>query len=450
MLTRHTGRLELPYTDRSKISFNLPRGMTASVHMPGEQSLTISTEAMLGHALDHPLASARLEEMARPGDQVLVICDDVSRPTPVHLLMPSILDRLNRAGVPDRDVAILFALGTHRPMTGDEMRAKVGDEAFQRVACHNHDAFDRAALRYFGKLSEGIGVWLNGRVAAASLMVGIGELSPHIIAGYGGGAKILYPGVAGKETIADFHATFNLDPTNYYGIYPAPARTSIQRLAEVAGLDFVVNCVLGDNDQVHAIFAGDHRVVVEAGVVAAQRVHGVAVQRLYDVVVVSSYPHWRDFWQGCKGIFAGAGLAKPGGEIIVVAACPDGAAQTHPDYIAAVGMEARELARRVARRACNDVISAAGALKLAQMREQYHIGLVTDGLRADEIAAMGFVGYATVDDALDAALSRRGRVDEIAVLPYGGQTFCYRAGVEEPASGSVRQRHSEAEGRRIP
>jgi nickel-dependent lactate racemase len=176
---------------------------------------------------------------------------------------------------------------------------------------------------------------------------------------------------------------------------------------------------------VHAIFAGDQRAVFDAGVGAAQRVHGVPVVRQYDVVVVSSYPHWLDFWQGCKGIFAGAGLARPGADIIVAAACPDGISRTHPDYVRRVGMDARVLTRQVGERAVEDVISAAGALRLALMREQYRISLVSDGIGADEITAMGFEAHATLEDALHAALSRREHIEEIGVMPYGGQTFCY-------------------------
>lgn len=425
MLTSHSGSLHLPYTDHSSIRLNLPAGTVAAVHTPRARSSVAPVEVLLEQALRHPIGAARLEEMAQPDDRVLIVCDDVSRPTPAHQLVPAIVDRLNHAGVPDHRIEILFALGTHRPMTEAEMRAKVGDEIFRRVACHNHDAFDAAALCDCGRSREGIRVRLNRLISDASIIVGVGEISPHIVAGYGGGAKILYPGVAGEETIADFHATFNLDAANSYGVCPSPARASINHLAEVVGLDFIVDCVLGEADQVHAVFAGSQCAVFDAGVAAALLVHGVPARRRYDVVVVSSYPHWRDFWQGCKGIFAGAGLTRPGGDIIVAAACPDGVAQTHPDYVRCVGTDARVLAAQVAARTCKDVISAAGALKLAQMRERYRISIVSDGLSADEIAAMGFEAHATLEDALHAVASRRGAIGEIGVIPYGGQTFCY-------------------------
>jgi nickel-dependent lactate racemase len=419
--------IELPYTDRRQLSFEIPERCVAKVYRPKATPVVAASETLIKEALDHPLGSRRLEERVQPGDKILIICDDLTRPTPAARLIPPILDRLNRAGVPDKDIEVLFALGTHRPMTDDEMRAKVGDQVFQRVACHNHNALDKATLYYFGKSQEGIEVWLNRRIKDASLVIGIGNLVPHPIAGYAGGAKILYPGVAGEETIAGFHVSFGLDPTNYYGASSAPARTSIHHLADVAGLDFLVNTVLSDDGQIQAVLAGHHKVILELGIKVAKEIYGVPVDHLYDVVVVSSYPAWIEFWQGGKGVYAGATLAKPGGEIILASACPEGAARTHPDFAPCVGMKPETVASRLARGEFDDAIGAAIAVKVARLRERYRISLVSGGLSQDEIELMGFDRYDTVEDALAAAFSRQGQQDEIGVVPYGGHTYCYLA-----------------------
>ncbi len=330
--------------------------------------------------------------------------------------------------MPDDNIEVLFALGTHRPMTEDEMQTKVGDQVYQRVACHNHNAFNKAELVYFGKSDEGIGVWLNERVKDASFVIGIGDLVPHPIAGYAGGAKILYPGVAGEETIAGFHVSFGLDPGNHYGATSAPARTSIHRLADVAGLDFLVNTVLSDGGQIYAVLAGDHKAVFEQGIERAREIYGVPVPHLYDVVLVSSYPAWIEFWQGGKGIYAGATLANPGGEIILASACPEGAARTHPDFAPCVGRAPEVVADQLARGEFEDAIGAAIAVKVARLREHYHISLVSDGLSRDEIELMSFDRYDTVEEAISAAFSRQGPQDEIGVIPYGGHTYCYLSG----------------------
>jgi len=427
--------MALPYTDRRQLSFEIPDGCVADVYEPRAVAAAEAPETLIRSALDRPLESQRLEERVQVGDRILIICDDLTRPTPAGQLIPAVLDRLNRAGVPDGDVDVLFALGTHRPMTEDEMRKKVGDQVFRRVTCHNHNAFDKAELYNFGKSEEGIDVWLNKRVKEATFVIGIGNLVPHPIAGYAGGAKILYPGVAGEETIAGFHVSFGLDPKNHYGSTSAPARTSIHRLADVAGLDFLVNTVLSDGGQVCAVLAGDHKAVLEPGIAAAREIYGVPVPHLYDVVLVSSYPAWLEFWQGGKGIYAGATLAKPGGEIILASACPEGAARTHPDYAPCIGIEPEEVADRLARGEFDDAIGAAIAVKVARLRERYHISLVSDGMSQDEIELMGFDRCESVEAAISAAFSRRGPQEKIGVIPYGGHTYCYLAGDQELLTG---------------
>jgi nickel-dependent lactate racemase len=419
--------IELPYTDERKLPVEIPEACVVNVYEPKAVGATQAVETLIKEALDHPLRSQRLEERVQAGDKALIICDDLTRPTPADRLIPPVLDRVNQAGVPDQDIEVLFALGTHRPMTEDEMRRKVGDQVFQRVACHNHNAFDKAQLRYFGKSNEGIEVWLNRRIEDVSFVIGIGNLGPHPIAGYAGGAKILYPGVAGEETIAGFHVSFGLDPENRYGATSAPARTSIHRLADVAGLDFLVNTVLSDGDQIYVVLAGDHKAVLEHGILAAREIYGVPVPHLYDVVLVSSYPAWIEFWQGGKGIYAGATLAKPGGEIILASACPEGAAKTHPDFAPCIGLEPEEVAHRLARGEYDDAIGAAIAVKVARLRERYHISLVSDGMSRDEVELMGFDRYDSVEEALAGAFSRVGPQDKIGIIPYGGHTYCYPA-----------------------
>jgi nickel-dependent lactate racemase len=384
--------------------------------------------ALVNKALDNPLESLRLEEKVKAGDRVLIICDDMTRSTPTHILMPYVLDRLSHAGVPDRDVQILFAQGTHRPMTESEMRAKVGDEAFQRVACHNHDAFDPAQLTYFGRSEDGVEVWLNRRVKESTFVIGVGGLAPHSMVGYGGGAKILYPGVAGAETVLGFHITISLDPTNYHGVYPSPGRTRIRHLADVVGLDFVVNSISGVDDQIYAVYAGSHQAVLEEGIQMVRAIYGVPARRRYEVVVASSYPKWLEFWQGIGGAYAADTLVTPGGEVILATACPEGGARSYENYERCVGTNTQELARWLRERTCRTVgecLCVAGAIKAAYMREKHHISLISDGLSRAEIEQMGFDRYESIEEALAAAFARKGQQDEIGVIPYGGYTYCY-------------------------
>jgi len=421
----YLSNIRLPYTDTSHLSFRSPDHCIPRVYQPRATAEVESLDTLLEKALNDPLGSKRIEERVRPDDKVLIVCDDLTRPTPADKIIPPILRRLELCGVRDSDIEILFALGTHRLMTQNEMKTKVGEAIFRRISCANHDAFDKSELRYFGTSEEGIAVWLNRRLKEASFVIGIGDLVPHPIAGYGGGAKILYPGVAGEETIAGFHVSFGLDPLNYYGSIAAPARASIDRLAAVVGLDFLVNTVLAQDSRVYATLAGDHKMVYEVGLSLSREIYGVPAEHLYNVVVVSSYPAWSDFWQGGKGIYSGATLAKPGGDIILVTACPEGLSKTHQDFGRCIGMRPEDVAKELAAGRFKDAIGAAIAVKVARLREQYRISLVSDGLGSDIARMMGFERYERVEDALAAAWAYQGPQDEIGVIPYGGHTYCY-------------------------
>ena len=423
-MKRFTDLVELPFINERKITFRVPEATVVAVYEPKAIQTVDAPETLVNRTLDNPLESQRLEERVKLGDKILIICDDVTRPTPAYLLIPSVLNRLNRAGLPDSDIQVLFALGTHRPMTEREMQAKVGNEVFQRVTCHNHDAFDKTELDCFGRSEDGVDVWLNSRVREATFVIGIGDVAPHAIVGYSGGSKILYPGVAGADTVLDLHIASSLDPTNYYGVYPSPGRTRIRQLADVVGLDFVVNSVLCKDDQIYQVYAGSHNTVLEAGVRTAKMLYGTPADRLYDMVVTSSHPHSIDFWQGVKGAFAAATLVKAGGEIILASACPEGSAKSYPNYASYVGISTKDLARQLTEGTCAECLCVAGALKAAQMREMYRISLISDALCQSEIKQMGFEAYDTIEDALAAAFSRKGWQDEIGVIPYGGHTYC--------------------------
>jgi nickel-dependent lactate racemase len=234
--------------------------------------------------------------------------------------------------------------------------------------------------------------------------------------------------VAGAETVLGFHITLSLDPTNYKGVYPTPGRARIRHLADVVGLDFVVNTVSANDERIVAVYAGAHEAVLEAGIQDVKKTYGVPVDRRYEVVVVSSYPKAIEFWQGVGGAYTADPLAKPGAEIVLAAACPEGGARSYRNYASYVGMTSQELARRLRERACeslNECMCIAGAIKAAYMREKYHISLISDGLSPTEIKQMGFEHYSSVNNALAAALSRKGPQREIAIIPFGGQSFGY-------------------------
>ena len=129
-------------------------------------------ESAIKTALDNPIGTMRLGELARGKNKVLIVCDDIARPTPAYKIIPYVLDELAAAGVTETGIEFMMALGTHRPMTPQEMRDKVGGDICNRFAVYNHGWDNPDALEYMGKTDQGVEVWINKKVADADLVIG--------------------------------------------------------------------------------------------------------------------------------------------------------------------------------------------------------------------------------------------------------------------------------------
>ena len=167
-----------------KKQFSLPKGwdLISAEDKPPVPGVANPIEE-IRRALDHPIGSPKIESLARPGTEVVILFDDLQRPTPVHLALPEILNRLNRAGIPDNRITAICALGTHPVPTLEQLRKKVGEEAFSRLQgrlfAHDPYASDNVII---GRTHRGTLVEVNRSVAFADLIVGVGECMPHPIA----------------------------------------------------------------------------------------------------------------------------------------------------------------------------------------------------------------------------------------------------------------------------
>ena len=199
------------YEDR-RIEYSLPDGwnVISGEDKPPVPGISDPLEEVR-RALDHPIGSPKIEELARPGMKVVVLFDDLQRPTPADLILPEIMDRLNRAGVPDERIKAVCALGTHPVLSLEQMRLKVGEVAFSRLKgrlfCHEPQASDNVII---GKTHRGTLVEINQHAAAADLIIGIGECMPHPTAGYGAGS-IDWPRIIGALQAVSYLGSYDLE-----------------------------------------------------------------------------------------------------------------------------------------------------------------------------------------------------------------------------------------------
>ncbi|EJW98631.1 hypothetical protein EVA_13262, partial [gut metagenome] len=157
-------------------------------------------------ALYHPIASAPINELVKPGQKVAFICNDPTRVANSHDFMPILVAEMNKLGIKDEDMRIVFALGTHRDMTHEEMVEAVGEDVAGRLPMYNSNCHKQEDFEYFGETSFGTPVWLNKLICDVDLVILTGTIVHHFFSGFGGGRKAVLPGVAAMETIRRNHS----------------------------------------------------------------------------------------------------------------------------------------------------------------------------------------------------------------------------------------------------
>ena len=146
-------------------------------------------------ALEHPIGTPRLCDMAIDKKKVVVISSDHTRPVPSRIIMPLILKEIRR-GNPDADITILISTGLHRETTREELESKFGPEITEHETIIVHDCDDTDNMVYLGKLPSGGNMYINRLAVEADLLVAEGFIEPHFFAGFSGGRKSVLPGVA--------------------------------------------------------------------------------------------------------------------------------------------------------------------------------------------------------------------------------------------------------------
>jgi lactate racemase len=418
-------RVEIPYGERT-IAADLPADR---IVFTGEMEQLPEVEdfaATLRTRLAAPTGTPPLKELAAGKQKVVVLVEDATRTTPVARILPVLFEELNAAGVSDEHIEILTAPGTHRVMTGEEIRTKVGDDAYGRVRISQHDYRVEDDLVDLGDISAGdytIPVQVNRTAMQADLLIGLGNIIPHCGAGYSGGAKIVQPGVCGFATTAATHVTATVLPEIPLGEVDTPCRRGMEEVARTVGLAFIVNVVQDPHHRVVEIVAGDMLDAHRAGVEVSRRAWGVPVKEPADIVIVSSYPADIDWWQGEKGLIAAYFAVREGGVIVFCTPCPEGLEHNHPklrfwlQQTFAKGIELVKAADPSDPEA--DLIAADLGVDNAKIREKARILLVSDGLADDDVELLGYERQPDLQAAVDRALELQPE-GTIGMLPYGG------------------------------
>ncbi|MBM3737400.1 MAG: nickel-dependent lactate racemase [Acidobacteria bacterium] len=378
-------------------------------------------EESVNAALDSPIGRPSLREMAAGKLSAAISVCDITRPVPNRLLLPAILARLESAGIPRDGIVILIATGLHRPATDDEIREIVGPEIAAAYRVENHFARNLNEHTALGPTSTGTPVFIDSRFVSAGLHITLGFIEPHLMLGYSGGRKLIAPGLAAQETIKVLHSPrFMQDPRTHEGsIEDNPLHRELLEIASMARHDFMVDVALTRRREIAGVFAGDPVEAHRAGVAFVSRVMLETLDEPADAVITTSagYPLDLTFYQAVKGITAAQHVVRPGGRILLLAACSEGPGA--PEF--------REMLRQ-----WPDAVRFLDSLngkpvvvdqwqleKLALVTRKADLLFYVPGLPADYYPSLWGTAYASAGEAVEALLGDLPDGARVAVIPEG-------------------------------
>ena len=383
---------------------------------PKSVSPLADISAELGKALNQPVGMESLARRCANAKSAVIIVDDQTRVTPCGELIPETVRQMVGAGIPESNITIIVGKGTHAWPSEADVKKKVGEETFRRFKVMVHDPDDSAHLTFMGTTAMGTPVWINSTVAAADVKVAMGTCVGHYFAGYGGGPKIVLPGVSGRQTIVKNHihaghASARLGQTEQNIIYK-----DMLEAARIAKLDMKIDVVLDMGNKIAQVICGEVGAAHAAAIKGYNDIYGFHAPRLADVTIVSGYPLESELLQSCKGIVAAAAVTKDGGEILVASEARNGAGPGF-DALLKQKVEPKTIYQWIDEGKVLPTGGPIGAHMKAILANK-KVTVVTEKIAPGDLAEMG-MSYASSLQAGVNEIAKRVQSAEVIVLPAG-------------------------------
>ena len=415
---------------KSMAVFRIPERNYLGTYRPKNEPPAADPAGEVRRALEHPIGSPRLSELAAKARNCVIICSDHTRPVPSRYIIPAMLEEL-RANNPAIDITLLVATGCHRETTRDELVFKFGPEIVEKEKIVIHDSRDDSQLTEAGILPSGGRLIVNKLAMETDLLVSEGFIEPHFFAGFSGGRKSVLPGIASRETVLANHcAEFIADPHARTGILQDnPIHRDMVYAAKQAKLAFIVNTVIDPEKRIVRAFAGDMEKAHLAGVEFCRKQACIRVPEA-DIVISTNggYPLDMNVYQSVKGMTAAEAVCRRGGVIIMAAGCSDGHGGESFYRALAEAAGPEEILQNVAGRARNATEPDQCQYQiLARILKDFKVIMYAPECPAEMLREMKLDTASTPEEALRKALAYTSADARIAVIPDGVSVIAERA-----------------------
>jgi nickel-dependent lactate racemase len=421
--------ISIPYGNTKKATFKIPKKNYYGMLEPLQVKPADDPLKEIEKAIDNPIGCPSLTDIIGHDRRINIICDDLTRPTPIHLILPVLIEKLKKTGVSDKNIKIVIALGSHRYMTQEEMKIRVGEDIFKKYPVVNSEFNKKEDLTYLGTTKDKVELHVTKEAMDCDIRIGIGNIVPHPVMGWSGGGKILFPGVTGEKTVAQFHMQGGLSNENLYGRENCHIRLNMESWVDTIGLHFIINTILTPNMDIYKVVAGHYVEAQREGVKHAKIALGCKIKERSDIVIVSSYPADLDLWQSGKGMFSVEHAIKDSTSTIILVSPNYEGVGPHLEYPKFFGMDnAEEILLRLfnGENIEGDPLALSVGTSMSKLRRRVNLVMVTDGVTEEEtnICKIKHYPLSKLQRAVDDAISKYDN-PLIAAASHGGELYIY-------------------------
>jgi nickel-dependent lactate racemase len=369
-------------------------------------------------SLEEPIGTPRLSEIIKPGEKIVIITSDITRPVPSYKIIPAILDELYMAGVDKEDIKVILALGSHRVHTEEEKLKLLGERVYNEVECIDSDSNDCVRM---GVTKAGTPVDIFRVVAEADRRICVGNIEFHYFAGYSGGVKAIMPGVSTPGAIQANHSKMILEDARAGKLEGNPVREDLEEAIGYCPIDFIVNVVLDENKEIIYSVAGHHVKAHRIGCKFLDKIYKIEIEDKADIVIVSQggAPKDLNLYQTHKALDNSKHAIKDGGIIILVGSCAEGFGSKIFEEWMTEANSPDELITRIKE---NFTLGGHKAAAIAMIQKKAKIYLVSD-MDADIVKSIFMKPYNNLQQAFDDASNELGKDVKVLIMPYGGSTL---------------------------
>ena len=383
-----------------------------------KQKALLYPENRLKNLLKNPINSPSLKDLVnqKKTKKILIVVNDITRPTPYEVILPPLLDELHQIGIKKENIIFMVATGIHRSNSQEEIKEIFGENIFSTYKFINHDCDDPHS-KDLGNLKSGNKLWVNPVVSDIDFIITTGVVVPHYFAGFSGGRKSILPGICGRKTIEANHAQMVHPNTRSGNLKGNPIHQEMQEAAEKVGVDFNINVVTDENHKIVEIVAGELLTSWRQGVEVCKKIYLCSIEKKADVVIASAggYPKDINVYQAQKALDNAYQAVKSGGTIILLAECSEGYGEaTFENWIE----EAKTPDDIIKRLKNKFVLGGHKAYSIAKLVKEVEVIFVSS-LPSEKIRKLFFIPMENISQALNYIKDKYGEDFQAYILPSG-------------------------------